>query len=74
MVRYKKRYFVVEFERAGWVARGQPGLDLKPLDSRDVDIAEAVKEKVTELHGDFGRASMTVGFKVINKMFSMVKI
>jgi len=65
MVRYKKRYFVVEFERAERVARAKPGLDLEPLNSRDVDIAEAVKDKVKEVHGDWGRARVTVGFKVI---------
>jgi len=65
MVRYKKRYFVVEFERIHRVNKPKPGVDLEPLNSKDIDIAEAVKDKVTELHGDFGRASITVGFKVI---------
>jgi len=65
MVRFKKRYFVVELERAERVSRGKSDLDLKPLDSRDCDLAEAVKDKVKEMHGDFGRAKITVGFKVI---------
>ena len=63
MVRFKKRYFVVELERAERVSRwntfylvnhfylllknrGKFDLDLKPLDSRDCDLAEAVKDKV----------------------------
>ena len=90
-----------------WLAletRGKYDLDMKPLDSRDCDLAEAVKDKVLvtsgfrintgqqiswwgtnsyfvlnipgfdnplntliqvkEMHGDFGRAKITVGFKV----------
>ena len=63
MVRYKKRYFVIEYDRASDVSRGMAELDLEPLNSRDIDIANAVKDKVQELHGDFGRAATTVGFK-----------
>ena len=63
MVRFKKRYFVVEFERAAHISQSKNKFDIEPLDSKDIDIAEAVKNKVEELHGDFGRASVTVGFK-----------
>eukprot|EP00092_Neocalanus_flemingeri_P018139 GFUD01019631.1.p1 GENE.GFUD01019631.1~~GFUD01019631.1.p1 ORF type:complete len:158 (-),score=52.11 GFUD01019631.1:108-581(-) len=65
MVRFKKRYFVVEFERAQHVNQSKEHFDLEPLNSKDIDIANAVKDKVQELHGDFGRASISVGFKVI---------
>ena len=63
MVRFKKRYFVVEFERAHHISQAKDYFDIEPLDSKDIDIAEAVKNKVQELHGDFGRASISVGFK-----------
>ena len=63
MVRYKKRYFVIEYDRASHVSKGSAELDLEPLNSKDIDIAHAVKDKVQELHGDFGRAATTVGFK-----------
>jgi len=65
MVRFKKRYFVVEFERAHHISQSKDYFDIEPLDSKDIDIAEAVKNKVQELHGDFGRAAISVGFKVI---------
>ena len=63
MVRFKKRYFVVEFDRAQHVNQANNQFDLEPLNSKDIDVANAVKDKVQELHGDFGRASITVGFK-----------
>ena len=63
MESYTKRYFVIEYSRASNVSRGMAELDLQPLNSRDIDIANAVKDKVQELHGDFGRAATTVGFK-----------
>ena len=63
MVRFKKRYFVLEYERASHINQSNDSFDLEPLNSRDIDIANAVKDRVEELHGDFGRASMTVGFK-----------
>ena len=65
MVRYKKRYFVVEYERTRHIYKG--GLDLEQLNSRDVDVANAIKEKVLELHGDFGRAALSAGFKSVDK-------
>merc|ERR1719394_22399 len=74
MVRFKKRYFVVELERSERVARGKCDIDMTPLDSRDLDLAEAMKDKVKEMYGDFGRAQITVGFKVIyaNKLTRLV--
>ena len=65
MVRYKKRYFVVEYERTRHIYKG--GLDLEQLNSRDVDVANAIKEKVLELHGDFGRAALSAGFKSVDQ-------
>ena len=65
MVRYKKRYFVIEFERAAYVSKDRNELDLEPLNSKDIDVANAIKNKILELHGDFGRAATTVGLKVI---------
>lgn len=63
MVRFKKRYFVVEYERANSISSNN--LDLSQLDSTDHDLANAIKSKVQELHGDFGRAAISIGFKVI---------
>ena len=61
MVRFKKRYFVVEYERTKSLLKG--GLDLEELHSKDIDVANAIKEKILQLHGDFGRAATSVGFK-----------
>ena len=61
MVRFKKRYFVVEYERANSISSNN--LDLSQLDSTDHDLANAIKSKVQELHGDFGRAAISIGFK-----------
>ena len=44
MVRYKKRYLVVELERVSHVCRDQ--LDLAPLDVTQVDVTNAVRDKV----------------------------
>ena len=65
MVRYKKRYFVIEYDRASHVSKDKCDLDLEPLNSKDIDVANAIKHKILELHGDFGRAATTVGLKVI---------
>jgi len=65
MVRYKKRYFVIEYDRLEHVKKDIHHIDLQPLDSRDIDLANSIKDKIAELHGDFGRAATTVGFKVI---------
>ena len=65
MVRYKKRYFVIEYDRASHVSKDKCELDLEPLNSKDIDVANAIKHKILELHGDFGRAATTVGLKVI---------
>ena len=65
MVRYKKRYFVIEYDRMEHVRKNLDHIDLKPLDSRDIDLANSIKDKIAELHGDFGRAATTVGFKYV---------
>ena len=64
MVRYKKRYFVIEYERSNNIGKHER-LDLEPLNSKDVDIADAMKDKIYEFHGDFGRATTTIGFKYL---------
>jgi len=63
MVRYKKRYLVVELERVSHVCRDQ--LDLAPLDVTQLDVTNAVRDKVQELHGDHGRAAITIGLRVV---------
>ena len=65
MVRYKKRYFVVEYERTKNILKDQYSisLDFEQLNSKDIDVANAIKEKILELHGDFGRAATSIGFK-----------
>ncbi len=80
MVRVKKRYFVLRLERQSEVeARGRGGKGWKralsgerPLnlggkdgDGGAVALAGAAKEAVHLLHGDFGRASVTVGLRGI---------
>lgn len=37
----------------------------KPLEISDGLLAEAVKDKVQEIHGDFGRAAITTGLRTI---------
>lgn len=76
MVRYKNRYFVVEFERARTVEAGVKSVDLEPLNSDEKDLTNAIKERIQDLHGDFGRAAISVGFKVsyVNKDTRMVLI
>jgi len=62
MVRFKHRYFLVEIERSKNVTDGK--LDVLPLEHSEIDIQQAVKQMVTDLHGDFGRASIGSGFRV----------
>ncbi len=40
-------------------------MDCDPLKMGSSNLAEAIREKVQELHGDHGRASITVGLRVI---------
>ena len=54
-------YFVVEYQRTKNILKA--GLDFEELNSKDIDVANAIKEKILELHGDFGRAATSVGFK-----------
>ena len=51
MVRYKKRYFVVEYERTKNILKDQYSisLDFEQLNSKDIDVANAIKEKILEL-------------------------
>ena len=80
MVRFKNRYFVIQFDRekdlidaCSSKAKGRSTQhfksrarhDSKPLDIPDGVLANAVKDIVEHLHGDFGRASITTGLKTI---------
>jgi len=87
MVRFKNRYFVIQFDRekdlfddATKAKHFKPRAcqDSKPLDipardmqrekaalQKDMVLADAVKHTVEHLHGDFGRAVITTGFKTI---------
>eukprot|EP00088_Acartia_fossae_P029886 TRINITY_DN30822_c0_g1_i13.p1 TRINITY_DN30822_c0_g1~~TRINITY_DN30822_c0_g1_i13.p1 ORF type:complete len:162 (+),score=13.62 TRINITY_DN30822_c0_g1_i13:84-569(+) len=62
MVRRKHRYAVVQLERTSSIAL--PYLDVKPLKASEDDIFKAVKIKLGELHGDYGRAVTTLGMRV----------
>ena len=70
MVRVKKRYFVLQLQSERDVeaaARGRAipsSGSLKSL-GRDGTLGNAIKDLVTELHGDFGRAAVTVGLRSI---------
>ncbi len=101
MVRYKKRYFVIQLDRHSDVAeqlqqqqravddgngdddvrhsekkkkklsvRMKPAkkrslCDPRPLDFNDGHLSNAIKDVVTKIHGDFGRASVTIGSHLI---------
>ena len=70
MVRVKKRYFVLQLQSERDVeaaARGRPIPSCGSLKSlgRDGILGNAIKDLVTELHGDFGRAAVTVGLRSI---------
>ena len=70
MVRVKKRYFVLQIqserdvEAAAWGRPIPSSGSLKAL-GRDGTLGNAIKDLVTELHGDFGRAAVTVGLRSI---------
>jgi len=65
MVRYKKRYFVVQFDRQSDVFKGTKANNPKPLDIKDNILVSTIKDLVEEIHGDFGRASVATGFRTI---------
>lgn len=66
MVRFKKRYFVVQFDREKDIRKASRAhQDPRPLDIPDGVLASAIKDKVEQLHGDFGRASITTGLRTI---------
>jgi len=64
MVRYKKRYFVVQFDRQNDVFN-ETTANARPLDIKDDILVNAIKEVVEEMHGDFGRASVATGLRTI---------
>ena len=67
MVRFKKRYFVVQFDREKDILNSKPRAfqDSRPLDISDIVLANSIKDIVQFIHGDFGRASVTTGLKTI---------
>ena len=74
MVRFKKRYFVVQFDREKDLYdplckkqsfKPRALQDSRPLDIKDHDLALAVKDIVEHIHGDFGRAAITTGLRAI---------
>jgi len=80
MVRFKKRYFVVQFDREKDIFDERSDAIVlkktkyfkprvfqnpKPLDIPDGVLASAVKDIVEHLHGDFGRAAITTGLRTI---------
>ena len=74
MVRFKKRYFVVQFDREKDLYdssikkqsfKPRALQDSRPLDIRDDVLALAVKDIVEHIHGDFGRAAITTGLRAI---------
>ena len=65
MVRFKKRYFVVQLDREKDLTKPRAFQDSKPLDIPDGILANAIKDIVQQFHGDFGRASVTQGLRTI---------
>lgn len=97
MVRYKKRYFVIQLDRHSDLIPSPPTTttttststsvqgsakkkkrlklnaslkrrslcDPNPLALTDGQLSNAIKDVVTQIHGDFGRASVTMGLRTI---------
>ena len=85
MVRYKKRYFVLQLDRHSDVlnqlkktakndcfekkkkkklkppVKKRSLCDPKPLAFNDAHLSNAIKDIVLQIHGDFGRAAVTMG-------------
>lgn len=69
MVRVKKRYLCLSFQRAGDLGRKKkralvPGAE-QPLPLTDPVLYAAIRGKVQEFHGDFGVASVTSGLRIL---------
>lgn len=62
MVRLKHRYFLVEIERARSICKS--GVDLVPLAAEEEHVVHALKNLVSDLHGDFGKAMISSGFRL----------
>ena len=84
MVRYKKRYFVIQLDRHSDVANelkqhqqlendAEPQKKKKKLDFNDSHLSNAVKDIVTQIHGDFGRAAVTIGKEIVNLSNSFIQ-
>jgi len=74
MVRFKKRYFVVQFDYEKDISEPSHNKqnfkpralhNLKPLHIHDEDLVLAIKDIVEKIHGDFGRAAITPGLRAI---------
>ena len=69
MVRYKKRYFVIQLDRATDIENRQSSsrahIDPSPLFIPNDVLAQSIKDVVQDLHGDFGRAAITTGLRTI---------
>lgn len=64
MVRYKKRYLVLQLDNFNQVFYNSKSC-LQPLEIRDDALVESVKAVVEELHGDDGRATVFNGLRTI---------
>jgi len=64
MVRYKKRYLVLQLDNFNQVFYNSKSC-LQPLEIRDDALMESVKCVVEELHGDDGRATVFNGLRTI---------
>jgi len=64
MVRYKKRYLVLQLDNFNQVFYNSKTC-LTPLEVKDDALMESVKSVVEELHGDDGRATVFNGLRTI---------
>ena len=64
MVRYKKRYLVLQLDNFNQVFHNSKFCH-QVMDIRDDALIEAIKSIVEELHGDNGRATVATGLRTI---------
>jgi len=64
MVRYKKRYLVIQLENFNQVFHNNKTCH-QVMEVRDDALVESVKSVVEELHGDEGRATVAGGLRTI---------
>jgi ribonuclease P/MRP protein subunit POP5 len=63
MVRVKKRYLTLHFERATDVSKATPASLTASLPLSDASICSSIRAAVQELHGDFGQAAVSLGMR-----------